>query len=198
MIPLIDTLEINLWLKLLIDATMKSFAIFAVAGLLGFIPRRQPAAVCSVLRFAVVMVRRSKIGEQFRTILAESRNRMPMTKVAAVIGLLALICLAMPIGVVQLAEAADSEQALYQEIQAVYKFQPDPLPENPTEAERAARREQYQQKWERGLQLCQQFLNTYAESERYDEVLYKKLVYIRNLKSASGKATEKKRGHCFR
>ena len=77
----------------------------------------------------------------------------------------------------------DPEQALYQEIQAVYKFQPDPLPENPTDAERAARREQYQQKWERGLQLCKQFLNTYAESERYDEVLYKKLIYVRNLKS---------------
>lgn len=183
MIPLIETLETNLWLQFLIDATMKSFVILAVAGLFGFILRRQPATVRSVLRFAVVMVRRSKIREQFRTILAGSRNRMPMTKGAPVIGLLALICFALPMGVVQLAEAVDSEQALYQEIQAVYKFQPDPLPENPTETERAARREQYQQKWERGLQLCEQFLNTYAESERYDEVLYKKLVYVRNLKS---------------
>ena len=182
MIPLIETLEINLWLKFLIDATMKSFVIFAVAGLFGFILRRQPATARSILRSAVV-VRRSKIGEQFRTILVESWNRMLMMKVAAVIGLLALICLAMPIGVMQLAEAVDPEQALYQEIQAVYKFQPDPLPENPTETERAARREQYQQKWKRGLQLCEQFLNTYAESERYDEILYQKLVYVRNFKS---------------
>ena len=45
MIPLIEALEINLWLKLLIDATMKSFVILAVAGLLGFILRRHSAAV---------------------------------------------------------------------------------------------------------------------------------------------------------
>ena len=183
MIPLIETLETNLWLQFLIDATMKSVAIFAVAGLVGFILHRHSVVVRSILRGAVVMVRRSKIGGQFRTVLAENRNQMPLTKVGVVIGLLALICFALPMGVVQLAEAVDPEQALYQEIQAVYKFQPDPLPENPTEAERAARREQYQQKWERGLQLCEQFLNTYAESERYDEVLYKKLVYVRHLKS---------------
>ena len=40
MIPLIETLEINLWLRFLIDATMKSFVIFAVAGLFGFILRQ--------------------------------------------------------------------------------------------------------------------------------------------------------------
>ena len=45
MIPLIETLEINLWLKFLIDATMKSFVIFAVAGLFGFILRRHSAAM---------------------------------------------------------------------------------------------------------------------------------------------------------
>ena len=45
MIPLIETLEINQWLKFLIDATMKSFVIFAVAGLLGFVLRRHSAAV---------------------------------------------------------------------------------------------------------------------------------------------------------
>lgn len=183
MIPSIETLETNLWLQFLIDAKMKSFVIFAVVGLFGFILHRRPAAVLSVLRSPVVMVRRLKIREQFQTILAESRNRMPMPKIAVVIGLLTLICFGVPMGMVQLAEAVDPEDALYQEIQAVYKFQPDPLPENPTEAERAARREQYQQKWERGLQLCQQFLNTHLESERYDEVLYKKLVYVRNLKS---------------
>ena len=45
MTPLIETLEINVWLKLLIDATMKSFVILAVAGLFGFILRRHSAAV---------------------------------------------------------------------------------------------------------------------------------------------------------
>ena len=144
MIPLIETLETSLWLKFLIDATMKSFVIFAVAGVLGLVLRRHSAAV---------------------------------------IGLSVLTCFVVPMGVMPLAEAGNPEQALYQEIQEVYNFRPEPLPENPTEAERASRREQYQQKWERGLELCEQFLNTYSESKRYDEVLYRKLVYVRNLKS---------------
>ena len=45
MIPLVETLEISLWLKFLVDATMKSFVIFAVAGLFGLILRRHSAAV---------------------------------------------------------------------------------------------------------------------------------------------------------
>ena len=45
MIPLIETLETNLWLKFLIDATTKSFVIFAVAGLFGLVLRRHSAAV---------------------------------------------------------------------------------------------------------------------------------------------------------
>ena len=45
MMPLIETLEMNLWGKFLVDATLKSFAIFAVAGLFGFILRRHSAAV---------------------------------------------------------------------------------------------------------------------------------------------------------
>ena len=45
MMPLIETLETSLWLKFLIDATMKSFVIFAVAGLFGFILRHHSAAV---------------------------------------------------------------------------------------------------------------------------------------------------------
>ena len=49
MIPLIETLEINAWLKFLIDATMKSFVILAVAGLLGFILRRHSAAVRALI-----------------------------------------------------------------------------------------------------------------------------------------------------
>ena len=132
-------------------------------------------------RSAVAMARPSKIEGRLRTVLAEHRNRRPMTKAAVVLGLLTLTCFAVPMGVMQLAEAVDPEQVLYQEIQAVYNFQPEPLSENPTEAERAARDEQYQQKWERGLQLCEQFLNTYSESDRYDEILYNKLIYINAL-----------------
>ena len=45
MTPLIEMLETNLWLKFLIDATIKSFVIFAVAGLFGLILRRHSAAV---------------------------------------------------------------------------------------------------------------------------------------------------------
>ena len=135
----------------------------------------------SASRATVAMVRSSQIEGRLRTVLAENRNRRPMTKAAVVLGLLTLTCFAVPMGVMQLAEAVDPEQVLYQEIQAVYNFQPEPLSENPTEAERAARDEQYQQKWERGLQLCEQFLNTYSESDRYDEILYNKLIYINAL-----------------
>ena len=49
MIPLIETLEINIWLKFLIDSTMKSVVIFAVAGLFGFVLRRHSAAVRSLV-----------------------------------------------------------------------------------------------------------------------------------------------------
>ena len=132
-------------------------------------------------RSAVAMARPSKIEGRLRTILAENRNRRPMTKIAVAIGVLMLTCFAVLMGVMQLAEAVDPEQALYQEIQVMYNFQPEPLPENPTEAERAARHEQYQQKWERVLQLCEQFLNTYSGSNRYDEILYNKLIYVNAL-----------------
>ena len=43
--PFIETLESNLWLKFLVDATLKSVLIFAVAGVFGFILRHQSAAL---------------------------------------------------------------------------------------------------------------------------------------------------------
>ena len=49
MMPLIETPQTHLWLKFLIDATMKSFVIFAVAGLFGFMLRRHSAAVRSLV-----------------------------------------------------------------------------------------------------------------------------------------------------
>ena len=133
-------------------------------------------------RSAVAMARSSKIEERLQTVLAENRNRGPMTKVAVVFGLLVLTSLAVPMGVMQLAEAVGPEQALYKEIQAADNFQLEPLPENATEAKQAAQLKQLQQNLERGLQLCEQFLKTYLESDRYDEVLYKKLIYIKALR----------------
>ena len=133
-------------------------------------------------RFAVAMARSSKIEERLQTVLAKNRNRQPITKIAVAIGLLALIAFAVPVGVMQLAEALGPEQALYKEIQAADNFQLEPLPETATEAEQAAQLEQLQQHLDRSLQLCEQFLNTYLESGRYDEVFYKKLRYIKALR----------------
>ena len=133
-------------------------------------------------RSAVAMARSSKIEGRLRTVLAEKRNRRPMTKAAVVLGLLALTSLAVPMGTMRLAEAVGPEQTLYQEIQEVDNFRLEPLPENTTEAEQTAQLEQLQQNLERGLQLCEQFLNTYLESDRYDEVFYKKLTYIYSLR----------------
>lgn len=127
---------------------------------------------------AVAMARRSKIEGRLRTILVENRNRRPLTRIAVAVGLLALTCFTVPIGVMQLAEAVGPEQALYQEIRAVDHFRLEPLPENATEAEQAARYEQYQQNWERGIQLCEEYQNTYLESDRLDEVFFKKLTYL--------------------
>ena len=126
---------------------------------------------------AVAMARPSKIEGRLRTILIENRNRRPLTRIAVAVGLFALTCFTVPIGVMQLAEAVGPEQALYQEIRAVDHFRLE-LPENATEAEQAARYEQYQQNWERGIQLCEEYLNTYLESDRLDEVFFKKLTYL--------------------
>ena len=133
-------------------------------------------------RSAVAMARSSKIEGRLRMVLAENRNRRPVAKIAVAIGVLTLTCFAVPMGVMQLAEALDPEQALYTEIQEVDNFQLEPLPETATEVEQAAQYEQYQQNRQHGLQLCEQFLNTYFESDRYDEVFCKKLTYIYSLR----------------
>ena len=43
--PFIETLEAKLWLRLLVDATLKSVVIIAIAGIFGFIMRHQSAAL---------------------------------------------------------------------------------------------------------------------------------------------------------
>ena len=69
---------------------------------------RNIKALRSASRATVAMARRSKIEGRLRTILAKHRNRRPVTKVMVGIGLLALICFAVPMGVMQLTETVDS------------------------------------------------------------------------------------------
>ena len=68
---------------------------------------RNIKALRSASRATVAMARRSKIEGRLRTILAKHRNRRPVTKVMVGIGLLALICFAVPMGVMQLTKAVD-------------------------------------------------------------------------------------------
>ena len=62
-------------------------------------------------RAAVAIARSSKIEGRLRTVLAENLNRHPMTKVAVGIGLLLLICFAVPMGAIRFAQAVNPEQA---------------------------------------------------------------------------------------
>ena len=141
---------------------------------------RNLKAFGSASRTAVAMARQSKMEWRLRTVLAEDRNRHPLTKAAVVIGLLVLIGFGVPMGAMRLAEAVDQEGALYDKIQEAATFHLDPLPIDATDKERATREKRYAQNWERGVQLCEQFIKAYPESERYDEVLYKKLIFLRN------------------
>ena len=83
-------------------------------------------------RAAVAMVHPSKIEGRLRTVLTQNLNRHPITKVTVGIGLLILICFAVPIGAVRLAQAVDPKEALSQQIQEASKSQPMPS-ENPSD-----------------------------------------------------------------
>ena len=78
---------------------------------------RSIKAIGSASRATVAMARQSKIEGRLRTVLAENRNRHPLTKAAVAIGLLVLIGFAVPMGAMRLAEAVDPEGALYVEVQ---------------------------------------------------------------------------------
>ena len=69
---------------------------------------RNVKALRSTSRATVAMAQSSKIEGRLRTILAKHRNRRPMTKIAVAIGLLALICFAVPMGVMRLTKAVNS------------------------------------------------------------------------------------------
>ena len=62
-------------------------------------------------RAAVAIARSSKIEGRLRTVLAENLNRHPVTKSAIGIGLLVLICFAVPMGALRLAQAVDPKEA---------------------------------------------------------------------------------------
>ena len=59
---------------------------------------------------AVAIARSSKIERRLRTVLAENLNRHPVTKIAAGIGLLIFICLAIPMGTMRLAQAVSTKE----------------------------------------------------------------------------------------
>ena len=77
-------------------------------------------------RAAVAMVRPSKIEGRLRTVLTQNLNRHPVTKVTVGIGLLILICFAVPIGTLRLAQAVNPKETLSQQIQEASKSQPTP------------------------------------------------------------------------
>ena len=135
----------------------------------------------SASRAAVAIARSSKIEERIRMILAENLNRRPMTKLAVIIGNCIVIFFAGLIGAARLADAINQEDALYQEIQSVSNNHPEPLAKDATEADKVAWREGSQQNRERVIALCDQFLKAFPESDRYDEIWYEKLIYLRRL-----------------
>ena len=73
---------------------------------------------------AVAIARSSKIETRLRTVLAENLNRHPITKIAVGIGLLVLICFAIPMGTMRLAQAVSTMEVTYQKIQEVSTSQP--------------------------------------------------------------------------
>ena len=94
-------------------------------------------------RAAVAIARSSKIEGRLRTVLAENLNRHPVTKSVIGIGLLTLICVAVPMGAVRLAQAIDPK--------AASKSQPTPS-EDPSD--RTTKAEQIDE----NVEICKQHL----------------------------------------
>ena len=101
-------------------------------------------------------------------------------KVAVGIGLLVLLCFAIPMGTIGLAQAIDPEGTLPQQIQEASKSQPTPeeLLPKPRVYGQETGLEKYRQDWEQNLERCEEFLNTYPNSEQYDAVWFEKLNYL--------------------
>ena len=97
-------------------------------------------------RAAVAIARSSKIERRLRTVLAENLNRHPVTKSAIGIGLIVLICFAVPMGAVRLAQAVDPKEAPSQQIQEASK--PQPTSSEDRKAEQA----------DKNVEICKQHL----------------------------------------
>ena len=100
---------------------------------------------------AVAIARSSKIERRLRTVLAENLNRRPVTKVAMGIGLLVLICFAVPMGAMRLAQAVDPKDALSQQIQAASKSQS-------TSSEEPSDRTTKAEQMDENVEICKQHL----------------------------------------
>ena len=156
---------------------MKAVLTFYAQHLLDVVRNVKFASFAS--RAATVIAHPSKITAHIQTVLAENLNRHPMTKVAVGIGLLVLTCFAIPMGAMRLAEAVKPEETLSQQIQEASKSQPTPeelLPKPRVYGQETG--EKHRQDWERNLERCEEFLNTYPDSDQYDAVWFEKLNYL--------------------
>ena len=131
----------------------------------------------STARASVAMAQPSWIEKRLRVILAADRNRRPVTRAAVCVGVLTIICLVLPIGILRLADAVEDEELL-QQIREAVQWKPE-LPEvTPTDAEREAMTEQLTKQREKGFELSERFLSTYPESEKRDEAWRHKIMCL--------------------
>ena len=120
-------------------------------------------------RAAVALAQSSWIEKRLRVILAPDRNRRPVTKMAVTVSVLTVACLVLLIGVIRPSEAREDE-VLLQQIRETVLWSPQP-PERPlTNVEREAMMKLFTKKRENVLELCEQFLGMYPDSNKRDEV----------------------------
>ena len=120
-------------------------------------------------RAAVALAQSSWIEKRLSVILAPDRNRRPVTKMAVTVSVLTVACLVLLIGVIRPSEAREDE-VLLQQIRETVLWSPQP-PERPlTNVEREAMMKLFTKKRENVLELCEQFLGMYPDSNKRDEV----------------------------
>ena len=112
---------------------------------------RNVKTVGSVSRVAVAIARSSKIEGRLRTVLAENQNRHPVTKLVVAVGLFVLICFAVPMGMMRLAQAINPEETLSQKIQEVSTSQPIPSEQHFDKTTKASQAD-------RNVEICKQHL----------------------------------------
>ena len=138
-------------------------------------------------RAAVALAQSSWIEKRLRVILAPDRNRRPVTKMAITVSALSVACLVLLIGVIRPSEAREDE-VLLQQIREAVLWSPEP-PERPlTNVEREAMMKLFTKKRENVLELCEQFLGMYPDSNKRDEAWRYKiqcLLKLRRLEHAN-------------